>query len=486
MVFKIPFIICEPFLFLYVASFSLNDITLPQLLLEIVCKRSFNSTVCVDIKLPVYKNAQDLVQKESALWITAFGSLRSGLCVLTIPFLGPFIDAIGSRKAMFIQPIVLGVCCILYLVFTNLKRTFHPGLLLIAAPITALGGDIWGAFLVSCAYITEITPEKSRTLRLTFLDAFYCLAVGIFAFVSGYILLRFGYTGMYAISLILAILNLIYIRFFVPDPRSDQNGVVLTLPDTENSDITDPADTFRTDSPGRQSTVNLKAILSQSNPFSNYKKLALVLQQEKRSVAVVALLASSVMSLLSWSGESSIIVLYMKARPLNFDPLNVGYVLAVQCLLLAAFGYCIFNFIIQHYFSCSDFAIITVSLAVHGIYLVLLVFSISKWMVYSIQLLNAIAALDAPTLRSSLTKQVSPDSYGTILAGSTMLETIGGLIASFTAPLIYAESISFHRGAAFFFLAIFPLLGSIIIGILYCKERHQKNNNTEADIPNSS
>ena len=299
-------------MFLYTASIVLNDIAVPQLLLEIVCKRNFNSTVCVNIDLPIFMNAQDLVQKESAMWTTVSLSLRSALCVIALPFFGSLVDEIRSRKSMFIQPSLSGLCCILYLVLTNLKSPFHPGLLLIAAPISALGGDMGGAFLVSITYIAEVTPEKSRTLRLTFLDAFYCFAGALFAFVSGYILIRFGYNGMFATSLIINILNLMYIRFLVPDPRSDQNGVVLkseeeNLPkdekkvassDTQNNNKRNSG--YQTDSAARQPTVSFIALLSKSNPFTNFKKLAAVLRQEKGAAAVIALLSSSFMSILSW------------------------------------------------------------------------------------------------------------------------------------------------------------------------------------------
>ena len=340
---------------------------------------------------------------------SAFASLRSALCVLALPLLGLLVDAIGSRKSMFIQPGVLGIRCILYLVLTNLKSTFHPGLLLIAAPITAVGGSMGGAFLVSSTYIAEVTPEKTRTLRLTFLDAFFYFAVALFAFVSGFILLRFGYTGMYATSLNLTIVNLVYIRFFVPDPRSDQHEVLLKSGEHSKKDEKRVAssDTQKNDqmnltvqavSPACQPTFNFKAFLSKNNPCSYFKKLAVLLRREKQSAAVVALLASSFMSILSWNGEISIIVLYLKARILYFDSLNVGYILAVQSLLCATFGHCIVNIILQRCYAFRDVAIITVSLAAHAIYLMCLGFSTSKLMIYLIQLLCSTAALDAPTL----------------------------------------------------------------------------------------
>ena len=137
---------------------------------------------------------------------------------------------------------------------------------------------------------------------------------------------------------------------------------------------------------------------------------------------------------------------------------------------------------------CSDFVIITISLLAHAVYLILLGFSTTKAMIHVIQLISALSVLDIPTIQSSLTKIVAPNKCATILALSSTLQSLGSFVASFIATVIYGEFVSIYRGAAFFFMALFPLLSVIGSAMLLWKERfknkrEQKESKIGYEVP---
>ena len=554
MAIKIPYLIIEPYLFFYVSSQILNGILLPQLLLDNVCKLNFNTTICSDIYSKQFESEQDYVQKKSALWITALYTSLSAINIFTIPILGPLADTIGTNRTMYLNPILAGIQSIVSIILTNAGETFNTALLLLAVPIVAFGGDYSGALLFSCSYVADSTAEENRTFRINLLDGAYSLAAATFSLVSGPILLRFGYTGGFVVSLSMSVLNIIYLTLFVPDPRKNRNSG--QQKDKRQNEIESQSEHFldekigtakqygvsgpqgqkevnesqggkislQSDVKGKQNqglnngdvivdiavtqkkkAVNIdnavsprskpikdkgagqdkntseltvadgsgyashrkyvKEIIMEANPYTNFRKLITVLRKEKQSAAVIFLLIGAFASLLTWTGEPLVIVLFVKNRPLNFSETDVGYYLAVQSIMWGVVGYMLLNYIIQRWLKCRDTLVISLALAAHGIYLILLGLSNTKLMIYIIQLLCAFAALDIPGIRSTLTKRVDPGAFGTVLAGCATVEALGSLVGSFGSTVIYAEFLTFHRGAAFFFMAIFPILASTLIGV---------------------
>ena len=485
MAIKLPFLTAEPFIFLCTASLTLNTVTLPQLILENICKRDYNVTVCLNIHEPKFKAKQDAVQQQTALWILVFLSIITSICVLTVPVLGPFADVIGKRRAMFLTPVLLSVQSTGCLILSALDYPFHPSLLLLPVPVCALAGDLFGMFLFSMSYIADITTDENRTFRITVLDAFHSSANCLATFASGFLLQAYGYKGGYITTLILEALAIIYLAFFLPDSKTEPPATTVGQETEETPVLEQKNNDCTADSDDNQNKViisgssqqrpsvgaKIKFVLSQSNPIKNFKKVIAVLKNQNQCKTVTSLIAALFVSMLSWVGEVSIMILYIKNRPLNFDVVDVGYFLAAQSLACAVFGYLVINFILQRCFHCHDLVVTTLALFLHAIYLLLVGLATSKLMIYSIQLICGVAALDAPTIRSSLTKRIDSSSHGTMLATSGMLEALASVAASFLGTAVYAGMVKWYPGATFFVLAAFPFFGSLITAVLFWKEK---------------
>ena len=219
MMFKIPYLVIEPYVFLFVAHSSLTSVTLPQFLLNKICQRNFNSTICSNIKDLPFKKEQDLVQKQTALWLTSVRSTSAGLTIFTTLFIGPLADTVGIRKTMFITPVFMGVHFIILIILTTLGELFHPALLLASVPFTAACGAYSGTSMFASSYIAMVTDPKDRTFKLTFVSAAFSFAAFLFGILSGYLLNWIGYTGVFVVCLILCVLNGLYLLFFVSDAR---------------------------------------------------------------------------------------------------------------------------------------------------------------------------------------------------------------------------------------------------------------------------
>ena len=143
----------EPYVFLFVAHAALTAVTLPQFLLDKVCQRNFNSTVCSNIKNISFKEEQDLVQKQTALWLTSIQSTMAGLTTLA-----NFIHWTACRynwnsKDYVHNSSVTGIHFIIPIILT-LRESFHPALVLasvnLEAACEAFSGGFYTCQLVHC------------------------------------------------------------------------------------------------------------------------------------------------------------------------------------------------------------------------------------------------------------------------------------------------------------------------------------------------
>ena len=718
MVFKIPYVTVQPYMFLSSFVMTLHDIMLPQILLDTNCRIKYNTTICENINSPSFVIEQYHIQKQSALWLTAVQSFQGVLSTVIVLFLGPFADVIGTRRAMFLTPVCTGVQYIICSLLTSLAYPFDPRLLLLIAFIISLCGYLSGHFLFATSYVAAVTLQKERTFQIVILDMFYSGAVCLASFTSGYILENLGFTWAYLICLILSVLNGLFVLLFVedldtnaevvssdrkgresneqvqqkhcnnkdsskrdlccdidsqvvskadkqvdhnhtdngkgyqscgvsselksnkrevsnePTPCSDEDNKndcfgdhsemensknckevvgIEVIEDSATNDISDACsnednqnDSFgdhsetgnsknckevvgieviedsatndisdacsnednRNDSFGDHSEMknsknckevvgievieesatndisdacsnednkndifgdhsemensknckevvgievtedsatndtsnddtdateqintdpgctsrNVKLFFIQVNPFSQFKLLFRLLREQNQTKIVFLLLIASFVSIITYIGEYNIIVLFIRNHPFDFDSVDVGYFIAFQNLIAAIVGGLVMNVLFQRCFVLSDMIAITFALTSHGLYLILLGLSTSKSMLYSIQILLAVGALDYPILRSALTKSANSGTQATLLSAIATAEQLGFLCAGLTGPVVYAEFLSLHRGAVFFFLSIFPMLASIATGIYFWKEKYLEKKTAQDDL----
>ena len=213
--FKLSDITVEPFMFLSMNTFVLNLVALPQIILDNVCLLKHNETTCHAMFIGSHKELFDIVQKQSTLWLGALLVIATLITVLTLPFVGTISDKFGRYFAMFLSPVgyLLQTLALLGIVVNGLR--FPTWVLLLVGPIPGLVGDVSGLYVLMGSYISDITSEETRTLRITLLEASGMAAALSATISSGFIIEAYGYVGIFVASTVLLVLALMYLAFCV-------------------------------------------------------------------------------------------------------------------------------------------------------------------------------------------------------------------------------------------------------------------------------
>lgn len=149
------------------------------------------------------------------------GIIHTALPCIIIMFLGSWSDRTGKRKLIILLPIYGEVLASLnnlvnvYFFYeipvqiTVFLETFFP----------AVTGGWVTMFLGVFSYISDITSEESRTFRVGLVN--FCMTAGlpIGIGVSGFLLQRMGYYGVFTMTTFMFLLVLIYGTFCLKEPN---------------------------------------------------------------------------------------------------------------------------------------------------------------------------------------------------------------------------------------------------------------------------
>ncbi len=216
MAFKISLVTVEPIVFFFLTAYRLNMVSLPQLLLENICKRKYgNTTKCAMMENGYFQSEYDAIQQQSAMWVSACVGLMAAIVICTVPTIAAISEVIGKRKALFMCPASLIFQNVFFLLIISSGLAFPTWLLILPNIIPALFGSVNGLFLLSFAYVSLITSEEERRMRITLVEAVTFLAVFVSTISSGLVIEKFGYMGTYVFNIVLQVLSLLYLVFLV-------------------------------------------------------------------------------------------------------------------------------------------------------------------------------------------------------------------------------------------------------------------------------
>ena len=705
--FKLSDITVEPFMFLSMNIFFLNLVALPQIILDNVCLLKHNETTCRAMFAGLYKEHFDVVQEQSTLWFGGLLVIATLITVLTLPFVGTISDKYGRYVAMFLSPVgqILQTLALLGIAANGLE--FPTWILLLVGPIPGLVGDVSGLYVLTGSYISDITSEKTRTLRISLLEAAGMIAALSATVSSGFIIEAFGYVGIFVTSTVLIVLALVYLSFCVkplnrtrkessrlmkteglemnlPSDKEEiktslptqgnvmdfedgfeeelktdtivgkaaklgacpvyneggisiarsnvnQNGVkeskvsvktgIGNISDRCDSDLVryedvhgnktymseeaivettlymngnmvDGAVGVRSERSGnevignkdgkigqgwlekeaigsktlpsfsteastvepneiklalerceddlshkytigdnkslavshegisticdRRSTDNdtcLRAfeneglsvdvkviseggcektpigsqlchILKESNPIQNLRRVFSILKAEGQVVNGLILFLLMFFSAMTYSGEISVLTLFLKNGPFYFNPRALGLYLAFESAAIAILGMIIFNFLFTKVIKMDDYILLLVSFCSNAVYFILLAFAQSLLMLYMIQLIHAVGSLNTCVIRSLITKIVPVSTVGLLFGALLMFETAGILFGSMICPIVYSRVAATQPGAVFLLNFSLVVINVVITLVFIIKYRKKGQNNMQNQARN--
>ena len=547
---KMPFkrmpITVEPLVFLCMQALSLNLVAFPQFLLEHLCLNKHNETKCAAMFKGSFKEDYDFLQEESSLWFGGFLVLSTFITVLTLPFVTTLSEEFGRKKLMFLTPVSQMIENIMIVVILKSGFRFPTWLLMLVSVFSCFFGDVSALYVFACSYISDITTEETRTLRMNLLEAVTNLSGFTANLSSGFIIERIGYLGVFILNIGLGILAILHLALFVKpiapptetcegpnsvvnetrkqsremneektsndqmEVRSDEFSEEdkITVADGIRADVKDEirkrskkeqlkSDDMKRDFEQGGSSCNdaitssepkpsllkrLWSIAKRSNPITTVKRVYSILKASDKLSYGLILFFLITFTTITNSGEWSVIVLYLKNHPYYFSPKKIGFFLSFQSALISFLGMVCFNFLFTRLLKLNDFTILLLTTSISTVYCVLIGFANSPLMLYLAQLALALGSLDTPTIRAMISKITPPSTVGILIAALLILETFAILIGSMIGPLVYYAVVSIHPGAVFFVNGFFVFVSACVALGLFFANNVRKNGSSEVEV----
>jgi len=227
----------EPLAFITFLIVFLSDISTQELYIQKACQVNLEYSPEICANLSQHKEIQIETQEYVSGVQANNGFLQRLPSVVFTLFAGPLSDSFG-RKPLLVFPIV-GFIILNFVLLINaiFFQALTVEFLLFECLQDFTGGRRIFTLAARC-YIMDITSKESRTARLCILDAVIGLGMMIGSPLGTIIKNKFGYVVLYAITLILVTITLIY-TYFLKDSIhlvSEEKKIAL-LEEKEEADI---------------------------------------------------------------------------------------------------------------------------------------------------------------------------------------------------------------------------------------------------------
>jgi MFS family permease len=133
-------------------------------------------------------------------------------------FIGPWSDRFG-RKFLIVLPLIGYVFYNVWFLINVIFYDFFPVEWLMLEVIQFWFGGFMCLFLGLYSYVSDISAENVRTVRIAIVDFVFFSGMAIGSGISGKIFVKFGYIAIYSIGGVLQVLAILYAVFFVKESK---------------------------------------------------------------------------------------------------------------------------------------------------------------------------------------------------------------------------------------------------------------------------
>lgn len=227
----------EPMLFLYFLTTVISSYVGSNMMLHKGCDP--NATVAPDLKVSAHclleKSAQHGVSSVN-VWKHLIQELLS---VTFIVFAGPWSDNHGRRRRpLLFVPVVGQILCdalnVLFSVFWRVSPTVTG---ITQSAVVAATGSYHCFFIGMFAYLSDVTDEANRTVRIGLATAILPLAATVGALSAGYLNVHLGFAGAFVLIIGINVLALCLGCLFVYDTSEPYKSSGSLYKSTFNPDI---------------------------------------------------------------------------------------------------------------------------------------------------------------------------------------------------------------------------------------------------------
>ncbi|XP_075155685.1 putative peptidoglycan muropeptide transporter SLC46 [Haematobia irritans] len=444
----------EPIVAAYIMPSVLSNLATQNLNLEKACRvnMEYGEEICDALtrrETANYTMEEETIQKMVAhmvAWKTVIQSLFPCLLIL---FWGSWSDRHHRRKPCILIPIVgefLGTVGLILCVY--FKKTPMEVAGLTEAIFPSLSGGWFVMLMGVFSYIADITTEEERTLRIGILNVCFSVGVPIGTALSGVLLKKIGFYGVFSISASLYVVSLIYGIFFLPEPRPR-----CIQPEEKHKPRSLLADFF-----DKEHVVETFRVA--------FKK-----GENKRRARVILLMIVVMVVIGPIYGEMNVMYLFTRYRfnwnEVDFSVFNTFAVVTGLVGVLFCVG------VLSHKLKIDDALIGVLSSTSKILSGFVYAFATLPWHMYVGAIVEIFNGTSFIAMRSMATKLVSKDELGKVNSLFGVAEALMPVVYAPMYSTLYAATIKVFPGAFYILGGAITILAVIIFLWMYDFQRKQ-------------
>ncbi|XP_071526054.1 probable peptidoglycan muropeptide transporter SLC46 isoform X2 [Panulirus ornatus] len=462
----------EPVMLLDGLGYSVMIVFVENLQMDKICLVNLNLTSEMCANLSHYPEENIKMQQAFSMFGMYNGIIMAFLPLFFILFMGAWSDKYGRKVPLYIA--TLGHFCWAFGYLLNSWVTEWPvEYLLVAALMDSLGGGTVSFLTAANAYISDVTSEETRTMRVGLANSIWYLGGPIGTLMGTYIYKYGGYQVLFGTSVLMHCVSLIYL-VFLPESHGPFAKSKLSKKTEEQVSGEKPTSVH-------VSMKKPKEIDESSNDISLWKMIADFFNYERivdsfrctfkaRGGLVRAFILLLILcNLLRRLGRGAYMYLFTR-RVLGWRETNYGLWVTYKNLL-AALGSLVAVPLLSKVLGVSDnyLAMLGALASVADYSLYGLVSKDAEFLVWIAPVGAILVNSCVIAIRSMLSKFVTGDELGKVSAVMGALDGVMPMISFSLYTAIYHATVHVFPGAQFFFGAAANLLMTFIfVFIIVC------------------
>ncbi|KAG8192197.1 hypothetical protein JTE90_009960 [Oedothorax gibbosus] len=419
----------EPVMFLFMFSFILNTTCLTNMMMDKACLFYLNYTkaICDNLSDIRYKDERDEVEIVANNY-NLYLNFLAPIGAFVVIFLTPWSDKYG-RKPLLLSALFGFLANDIGIILCTVYFDSPLYFILVSNIPTQLSGGFICIMTVIYSHVSEVSTPESRSLKYTFLQIAFGVAVTLGALTGGQLYKHYHYLGVYYTMSAGHCIAIIWVIFFVPETR----GVDLKVPLFQK----------------------FKDFFTSQN-FTDGLKTCLKYRENQGRTALWLLLLSSCTIALTYEVYTDIAYVYAH-HMYHWDP-------TMYSLMWTFFSFSemlvvlILTPLLIKGFNLSDpvIGIIgSVSIICKNIFLA---FAYQLWLYYVSNISGFLNGLGNLAVRSLISKLVLEEELGRVFSFLATCEAIVPLLGSAIITKIFNAAIKVFPGACYLAATVFLML----------------------------
>ncbi|GJQ82695.1 hypothetical protein Trydic_g19707 [Trypoxylus dichotomus] len=399
------------------------------------CERLGTSDADQDIEKQVQPYANIIMMTQSIL-------TQIVPCILCL-FIGPWSDKNGRKPIMLftiIGFIIRGIVTVIVALIDSLS----PWYLLIGNIPAAFFGGLAPLMMAVLCYITDVTTEANRGLRMGIVDAMMALGMLLGTISSSFVFAAGGYVLVYGLELLCSILSCLFVKFVIKESIEDS---------TDEDDTT---------------------IFTLRNIKDMFKATFRVRENYGRAILMLTF-ALSTISILAFSADTSVMFMFVREK-LNWDLEHYTLFSGV-----ASFAGILGTFVgvglLHKLLKIPETPLMILGCLSYVASALLQGFAVLDWHIYLAGGIRSIYGVVSPMCRSLISKLLTKEEIGKVFSIAVSVDSLIVMMGGPIYTIIYNYTLDTNPGAYNFVSAGIFAVCVVLVGMVIVIQRKLLNAN---------